>query len=113
MVQARRGCQVSSHMSSWQAASRGRMALTAPRHVMGSKRWGGRVTTSMPAGGRALVLGGGGVTGVAWETGLLFGLAEAGVDLATADVLVGTSAGSVVAAQVACGVALDELYAAQ
>ena len=48
---------------------------------------------------RAVVLGGGGVTGVAWEVGLLLGLAEAGVDLGAADLLVGTSAGSVVAAQ--------------
>ncbi len=64
-------------------------------------------------GGRALVLGGGGVTGVAWETGLLFGLAEAGVDLTSADLFVGTSAGSVVAAQVAGGAALDELFATQ
>lgn len=59
---------------------------------------------------RALVLGGGGVTGVAWEIGLLHGLAEAGVDLSTADRFVGTSAGSVVAAQVTRGTALAELY---
>jgi NTE family protein len=52
---------------------------------------------------RALVLGGGGVTGIGWEIGLLAGLQEAGVDLTTADLLVGTSAGSVVATQVACG----------
>ena len=71
------------------------------------------MAASNPAGGRALVLGGGGVTGVAWETGLLFGLAEAGIDLTTADLLVGTSAGSVVAAQVAGGCALDELFAVQ
>ncbi|MGT2424766.1 patatin-like phospholipase family protein [Amnibacterium kyonggiense] len=45
---------------------------------------------------RALVLGGGGVAGIAWETGLLVGLREAGVDLGRADLLVGTSAGSVV-----------------
>ena len=51
----------------------------------------------------ALVLGGGGVTGIAWEIGLLAGLQEAGVDLTDADLLVGTSAGSVVATQVACG----------
>ena len=50
--------------------------------------------------GRAFVLGGGGVTGVAWEIGLLHGLAEHGVDLTGADLLVGPSAGSVVAAQV-------------
>ncbi len=59
------------------------------------------------------MLGGGGVTGVAWEIGLLHGLAELGVDLAGADLLVGTSAGSVVAAQVAGGVPLDRLFAGQ
>ncbi|WP_410562357.1 patatin-like phospholipase family protein [Amycolatopsis sp. cmx-4-61] len=64
-------------------------------------------------GGQALVLGGGGVAGIAWTTGLLAGLAEHGQDLTGADLLVGTSAGSVVAAQVASGVALSELYARQ
>ena len=44
----------------------------------------------------ALVLGGGGITGIAWEIGVLAGLAEAGVDLSGADLVVGTSAGSVV-----------------
>src|SRR3954447_16809535 len=63
--------------------------------------------------GRALVLGGGGVTGVAWEIGLLHGLAEHGVDLTGADLLVGTSAGSVVAAQLGTGGPLAELFAAQ
>lgn len=54
-------------------------------------------------GGRALVLGGGGVTGIAWELGILAGLAEAGVDLTSADLVVGTSAGSVVGALVTGG----------
>src|SRR3982750_3735216 len=63
--------------------------------------------------GKALVLGGGGVTGVAWEIGLLHGLAEHGVDLSDADLLVGTSAGSVVAAQVLSGVPLVDLFEAQ
>jgi len=63
--------------------------------------------------GRALVLGGGGVTGVAWELGMLAGLAESGVDLRDADVFVGTSAGSVVAAQITSGTDLEELYQAQ
>jgi len=62
---------------------------------------------------RALVLGGGGVTGVAWEIGVLAGLAEAGVDLTGADLVVGTSAGSVVAAQVANGVPLADMYGRQ
>ncbi len=59
---------------------------------------------------RALVLGGGGVTGVAWEIGLLHGLAEHGVDLSAADLFVGTSAGSVVAAQLTGGTTVDQLY---
>lgn len=59
------------------------------------------------------MLGGGGVTGIAWETGLLAGLAEAGVDLTSADLVVGTSAGSVVGAQILSGVSLKDLYAAQ
>jgi NTE family protein len=62
---------------------------------------------------RALVLGGGGVTGVAWELGLLAGLAELGVDLTDADLVVGTSAGSVVGADLTSGRSLAELYEAQ
>lgn len=62
---------------------------------------------------RALVLGGGGVTGIAWMLGLLTGLQRAGVDLTTADTVIGTSAGSVVGAQVASGQSLEELYAGQ
>lgn len=62
---------------------------------------------------RALVLGGGGITGIAWELGILAGLAEAGVDLRSADLVVGTSAGSVVGAQITSGADLDELYASQ
>ncbi|MCX2949204.1 patatin-like phospholipase family protein [Lentzea sp. NEAU-D7] len=64
-------------------------------------------------GERALVLGGGGVTGIAWETGILHGLAEQGVDLTDADLFVGTSAGSVVAAELAGGAVLADLYASQ
>lgn len=41
------------------------------------------------------MLGGGGVAGIAWETGMITGLAEAGVDLRGADLVIGTSAGSV------------------
>ena len=52
---------------------------------------------------RALVLGSGGLTGVAWEIGVLAGLADAGVDLTTADLVVGTSAGSLVGAQMTAG----------
>src|SRR5262245_55625546 len=67
----------------------------------------------MQTGRRALVLGGGGITGIGWEIGLLAGLAEAGLDLTSADLVVGTSAGSVVGAQVLAGVPIEDLYAAQ
>ena len=66
---------------------------------------------------RALVLAGGGVVGIAWETGVLRGIsdespatAQALVDSA---VLVGTSAGSTVAAQLSSGMSLDDLFARQ
>ncbi len=61
----------------------------------------------------ALVLGGGGITGIAWEIGVLAGLSDAGVDLSTADLVVGTSAGSVVAAQLTCGAELPAMYERQ
>jgi NTE family protein len=61
----------------------------------------------------ALVLGGGGITGVAWEIGVLAGLAEAGVDLGSAGLVVGTSAGSVVGAQVTGGGQLEAMYERQ
>ena len=61
----------------------------------------------------ALVLGGGGITGIAWEIGLIAGLAEAGIDLSGADLVVGTSAGSVVGAQLTAGAELEAMYARQ
>jgi NTE family protein len=63
--------------------------------------------------GKALVLGGGGVAGIAWMTGVLAGLADAGQDVTGADLLVGTSAGATVAAQVGSGLPLDALFARQ
>ena len=63
---------------------------------------------------RALVLAGGGLAGIAWEIGILRGIADEAVDTAQAlldsDVLVGTSAGSTVAAQLGSGVGLDALF---
>lgn len=51
-----------------------------------------------------LILGGGGEVGIAWELGVLAGLAtHAGYDPATSHVIVGTSAGSFVGATVALG----------
>jgi NTE family protein len=52
---------------------------------------------------RALVLGGGGVAGTAWMAGLASGLRRAGVDLAGADLIVGTSAGAIVGTMLATG----------
>jgi NTE family protein len=62
---------------------------------------------------RALVLGGGGVTGIAWATGMIAGLTGLGIDLAAADVVIGTSAGSVVGTDIACGQEPEALYQAQ
>jgi NTE family protein len=63
------------------------------------------------AGERALVLGGGGSTGNAWLIGVLAGLFDAGLDVTTADLTIGTSAGSTAAAQMA-GATPTELLAA-
>ena len=66
---------------------------------------------------RALVLAGGGLAGIAWETGILQGIADESPATAQAlldsDVLLGTSAGSTVAAQLGSGIGLDELFARQ
>src|SRR3954454_15148334 len=62
-------------------------------------------------GERALVLGGGGSTGNAWLIGVLAGLFDGGLDVTTADLTIGTSAGSTAAAQVA-GASTPELLAA-
>lgn len=62
----------------------------------------------------ALVLAGGGVTGIAWETGVLYGLAQQGHDLISdADLVVGTSAGSTVGAQILSGTSISRLYELQ
>jgi NTE family protein len=66
---------------------------------------------------RALVLAGGGLAGIAWETGILSGIADespaAARLLLGSDVLVGTSAGSAVAAQISSGHPIEELFARQ
>src|SRR4051812_16828854 len=60
---------------------------------------------------RALVLGGGGAAGNAWEIGVIAGLFDVGTDVTEADLIIGTSAGSTVAAQVS-GARPAELLAA-
>ncbi|WP_166906090.1 patatin-like phospholipase family protein [Mycobacterium sp. DL440] len=66
---------------------------------------------------RALVLAGGGIAGIAWETGILQGIADESPETADAllasDVLVGTSAGSTVSAQLGSGLTLATLFARQ
>lgn len=60
------------------------------------------------------MLAGGGVAGIAWETGILRGIADeapaAAQALLDSDVLVGTSAGSTVAAQLGSGLGLPALF---
>jgi NTE family protein len=69
-------------------------------------------TRRMPgAGGRALVLGGGGSTGNAWDIGVIAGLFDAGLDVTDADLIIGTSAGSTAAAQLTSATP-TELFAA-
>lgn len=68
--------------------------------------------TPVDADRRALVLAGAGAAGNAWELGLVAGLAEGGIDLTEADLVVGTSAGSTVAAQITSGARPADLYAA-
>lgn len=60
----------------------------------------------------ALVVAGGGAAGNAWALGVLAGLLEHGIDAAAADLVVGTSSGATVAAQITSGAAPDALYAA-
>ena len=66
----------------------------------------------------ALVLAGGGVAGIAWEIGVLTGIED--VEPSAAErilrhptMLLGTSAGAAAAAQIAGGLSLSDLFAAQ
>jgi NTE family protein len=49
----------------------------------------------------ALVLGAGGITGVAWQLGILVGLHDRGLDLGRSDLILGTSAGAMTGALIA------------
>lgn len=61
----------------------------------------------------ALVLGAGGNAAIAWEVGVITGFADAGIDLRAANVVVGTSAGSVVGAQLTSGLSPEDLFQRQ
>ena len=91
------------HLSSSRASDRPRSDQDQPP-VHATKR-------VRAAGERALVLGGGGSTGNAWLIGVIAGLLDAGLDVTTADLTIGTSAGSTAAAQIA-GATPTELLAA-
>ena len=68
-----------------------------------STRTNGRADSEGPPAKKdhALVLGGGGPICESWESGLIAGMAEKGVDLSKSDLIIGTSAGSIVGAQLA------------
>lgn len=93
--------------------SGGRKGRAAQFHPIGRTKetimtaHGGKVST------RAVVLGGGGVTGIAWEIGILAGLHEAEIFLAEADAIIGTSAGAFVGVALASGFDMHALFAAQ
>ncbi|OPX60534.1 MAG: Patatin-like phospholipase [Methanobacterium sp. PtaB.Bin024] len=59
---------------------------------------------------KALVLSGGGITGIAWELGIILGLKDSGVDVTDAELIIGTSAGSSVGAQITSEFSLEEIY---
>ena len=64
-------------------------------------------------GDRALILGGGGPVGIAWELGVAAGLEERGVRIADANRIVGTSAGSFAGDALASGSTAEALVSAQ
>ncbi|WP_354523330.1 patatin-like phospholipase family protein [Mycolicibacterium sp. 624] len=92
--------------------------VTRPRlHRRLSPAGIGRLAHSTSVTKRGLVLAGGGLAGIAWETGILCGIADvsplAASTLLASDVLLGTSAGSTVAAQLGSGATLEDLFARQ
>ena len=80
------------HLTSTTAVQRPRSDQDQPQ-VDATRREGGACE-------RALVLGGGGSAGNAWEIGVIAGLFDAGLDVTQADLIIGTSAGSTAAAQI-------------
>jgi NTE family protein len=64
-----------------------------------------------PLDGRALVLAGGGLVGIGWEVGVMLGLRDGGASPGDWDLIVGTSAGSVVGAALGSSDGLDRLAA--
>ena len=71
----------------------------------------GSTTQNTPT--HAVVIGCGGVLGIAWSIGVIAGLARDGAALNNADLWIGASAGSVVATNLACGFSIEELFEEQ
>lgn len=86
----------------------GGVAAAAALSVAGHDGAGAAPRLRAQAASRALVLSGGGALGIAWEAGLMDGFAAGGIDFSEADLILGTSAGSVVGAHVALGLDLAE-----
>ena len=57
------------------------------------------------------MLAGGGATGIAWEAGVIIGLRDGGIDVRDADTMIGTSAGSMVAAHLRVGTDEGDAFA--
>jgi NTE family protein len=82
----------------------------AQRFKPGSAR---RTSCPQVAHNLALVLGGGGAAGNAWEIGIIAGLAEAGLDMTeAADLVIGTSSGATAAAQLRSEIPPAKVFAA-
>jgi NTE family protein len=92
-------------------------SLSRRRTLLGSLSVSAYLAMGRPAraagAAQTLVLAGGGATGTAWLTGLLLGLQRGGVDPNAADLAIGTSAGSIVGAQLRSGMTLPNLFEAQ
>ncbi|MBL4811654.1 MAG: patatin-like phospholipase family protein [Rhodobacteraceae bacterium] len=61
----------------------------------------------------ALVLGGGGVTGIAWMTGIFAGLAQGGIASGDFERVIGSSAGAALGAQICADLPIAALFARQ
>jgi NTE family protein len=87
--------------------------IGAPRHGNRprSDQQADAARRSRAVGERALVLGGGGSAGNAWEIGVIAGLFDARLDVTKADLIIGTSAGSTAAAQITSAPQPTELLA--
>jgi NTE family protein len=62
---------------------------------------------------RTVVFDAGGVAGMAWTTGLVYGLKHEECDISKAEVLIGSSLSALLAAQIHSGIALDKLFSMQ